>query len=110
MVPSGPGFESPLAPRGQIATKVAKHVAEPIWAPESRFLGIRWGNRHGFSRSICSDRSLGAQMGGGVEYFRGVDGEGRVAKILAGHAGSRKFQKGVNVVTVSGATCRATLV
>ena len=60
------------------------------------------------ARHICSDRSLGAQMGGGVEYFRGVDGEGRVAKILAGHAGSRKFQKGVNVVTVSGATCRAT--
>ena len=27
---------------------------------------------------------------------------------LTGHAGSRKFQKGVNVVTVSGATCRAT--
>ena len=87
---------------------MTKNVAKPILASESRFRGIRWGDRHGFSRSICSDRSLGAQMGGGVEYFRGVDGEGRVAKILAGHAGSRKFQKGVNVVTVSGATCRAT--
>ena len=40
MVPSGPGFESP-PPWGQIGTKVPKHVAEPILAPESRFRGIR---------------------------------------------------------------------
>ena len=47
---------------GQIATKVAKHVAKPILAPESRFRGIRWGDRHHFSRPICSDRSWHPQM------------------------------------------------
>ena len=44
---------------GQIATKVAKDVAEPILAPESRFRGIRWGNLHHFLRSICWDWSWG---------------------------------------------------
>ena len=42
---------------GQIATQVAKYVAEPILAPETRFRGIRWGNLHHFSRSIRSDWS-----------------------------------------------------
>ena len=51
---------------GQIATQVAKYVAEPILAPESRFRGIRWGNLHHFSRSIRSDR-------GGGKYFWGVN-------------------------------------
>ena len=46
---------------GQNAAKVAKNVAEPILAPESRFRGIRRGNRHGFSRSIRSDWPQGAQ-------------------------------------------------
>ena len=44
---------------GQIATKVAKHFAEPILAPESRFRGIRGGNLHHFSRSIRSDWPCG---------------------------------------------------
>ena len=44
---------------GPIATKVAKHVAEPILAPESRFRGIRLGNLHHSSRSIRSDWSEG---------------------------------------------------
>ena len=44
---------------GQIATKVTKHVAEPILAPESRFRGIRWGNLYHFSKSIRSDWSWG---------------------------------------------------
>ena len=39
---------------GSNQAKVAKNVAEPILAPEKRSRGIRWGNRHGFSRSIWS--------------------------------------------------------
>ena len=39
---------------GSNQAKVAKHVAEPSWAPEKRSRGIRWGNRHGFLRSIWS--------------------------------------------------------
>ena len=50
---------------GQIATKVTKHVAEPILAPESRFRGIRWGNLHHFSKSIRSDWSRGAAAAAG---------------------------------------------
>ena len=72
---------------GQIATKVSKHVAEPIFVPESRFRGVRWGDRHGFLRSNFSDQSRGPWMGGmgqifpggvdggeGGKYFQGVDG------------------------------------
>ena len=39
---------------GQIATQVAKHVAEPILAPEARVRGIRRGNLHRFSKSMRS--------------------------------------------------------
>ena len=42
---------------GPNPSKVAKNVARPILARESRFWGIRWGDRHHFSRSICSDWS-----------------------------------------------------
>ena len=52
---------------GQIATKVTKHVAEPILAPESRFRGIPWSNLHHFSRSIRSDRSRGSGEGSEME-------------------------------------------
>ena len=54
---------------GQIATQVAKYVAEPILAPESRFRGIRWGNLHHFSRSIRSDRSRGSGEGSEMKIF-----------------------------------------
>ena len=55
---------------GQIATKVAKHVAEPILAPESRFRGIRWGNLHHFSKSIRSDWSWGVKPPAQPQQFR----------------------------------------
>ena len=54
---------------GQLATQVAKYVAEPILAPESRFRGIRWGNLHHFSRSIRSDRSRGSGEGSEMKIF-----------------------------------------
>ena len=44
---------------GPNPSKLSTNVARPILAPESRFWGIRWGNLHHFSRSICSDRSWG---------------------------------------------------
>ena len=37
---------------GSNQTKVARNVPEPILAPEKRSRGIRWGDRHHFSRSI----------------------------------------------------------
>ena len=40
---------------GSNQAKVARNVAEPILAPEERSRGIRWGDRHGFSRSIWSE-------------------------------------------------------
>ena len=52
---------------GQIATQVAKYVAEPILAPESRFRGIRWGNLYHFSKSIRSDWSGGAAAAGSFD-------------------------------------------
>ena len=42
---------------GSNQAKVARNVAEPILAPEKRSRGIRWGDRHHFSRSIWSEPS-----------------------------------------------------
>ena len=53
---------NPLPSWGQNGTKVPKHVARPILAPESRFWGIRRGNLHHFLRSICSDQSFCPRM------------------------------------------------
>ena len=40
---------------GSNQAKVARNVAEPILAPEKKSRGIRWGNRHHFSKSIWSE-------------------------------------------------------
>ena len=48
---------------GPNPSKLSTNVARPILAPESRFWGIRWGNLHHFSKSICSDRSQGPRIG-----------------------------------------------
>ena len=70
---------------GQIATKVAKHVAEPILAPESRFRGIRWGNVHHF-------RDLSVPTGPGVFSSRPLDLANRVQPNLPrGRRGPSKF-------------------
>ena len=42
---------------GPNPNKLAKNVARPILTRKSRFWGIRWGDQHHFSRSICSDWS-----------------------------------------------------
>ena len=60
-----PGVQGRRNGRGKICfhfwgpnpSRVAKNVAKPNLARESRFGGIRWGDRHHFSRSICSDWS-----------------------------------------------------
>ena len=79
------GSTSP--PQGSNPTEGAKNVAKQILAAESRFWGIRWGDWHGFSRSICSDLSQGPRIGGRGKYFREVEWVRRRDKYFAGGHG-----------------------
>ena len=74
-----PWHHGNMVPWGGNGTNFSPDVARPILARESRFWGIRWGDRHHFSRSICSDWSKGARMGRRSKYFRGSMGGGRQA-------------------------------